>query len=94
MKKNELVPQLDGTFAVKRNGVVLHCPFAPPIVIPGPTGLNGQPVMNIQRLSCSTGCPLANVDQNVNDQILYQINCGKIPQVINCGPNNEQFELR
>lgn len=77
--KNELVPQLDGTLAVKRNGAVLYCPFVPPIVTAGNVrNLSGQPELTIQRLPCSTGCPFASVDKSDTNYIYYVGCCSEL----------------
>lgn len=82
--KNKLLPQLDKTLCVERNGVILSCPFMPPIVTAGNVhSISGKQEINVQKMPCSTGCPFASV-VNYEGIYSYIIECGPEKIAIDC----------
>ncbi len=68
-----------GTILLK-DGYMAFCPFQPPITVAG--DLQGTVIL--QRIACSTGCPLASYheDENKPGYGIYTTLCGTIKQDI------------
>lgn len=52
IKSNE-----DGSTQIERDGLILICPFVPPLVVPSQSSVIGERTLQIIKTPCSSNCP-------------------------------------
>jgi len=75
----------DGSTQIKRDGLLLVCPFVPPFVVPAQSSVISERALQIVKTPCSSNCPhftkaRAEVAHGKADAVI--ISCGSEKRLI------------